>query len=142
MVESGGREHIDGPYGRLLQRLALALEEARTASQLGVEEPLELDVRGISAAEVELIRAYQEGDLQWLRGWQAAAAELAFMQRQRERPSRPRLAERVGRLRLARTHQPQFSCALCGEVLAVPFSLAGAVCRQCGSRLFRGEKSR
>lgn len=139
MVEGGNIGHTDGPYGRLLQRLALALEEARTNAQLHDEEPLELDLRGVSGAELELIRAYREGDLQWLRGWQAAAQELAFIQRQRERPPR---SERMGAFRANRNRLPLLSCALCGEALAAPFNLAGPVCRHCGSRLFRGGKSR
>lgn len=132
MIESGNREQTDGLYGRLLQRLALALEEAGTDAQLPDEEPLELELRGVSAAELELIRAYRDGDLQWLRGWQAAARELAFLERQ------PLRTGRMDRLRPSRPRLPLLSCALCGEALTAPFSLAGPVCRRCGSRLFRG----
>jgi hypothetical protein len=137
MVDGGKTEQADGLYGRLLQRLALALEEARSNAQLHDREPLELDLHGVSEAELELIRAYQEGDLQWLRGWQAAAKELAFIQRQDQRPSR---AERMGRVDAGRL--PLLHCALCGEALVGPFSLAGPICRGCGSRLFRSGKSR
>lgn len=139
MVDGGKLEQADGLYGRLLQRLALALEEARTNAQLYDEEPLELDLHGVSEAELELIRAYREGDLQWLLGWQAAAQELAFLQRQDERPARP---ERMGRHRVGRGRLPRLNCALCGEALTACTSLAEPACRRCGSRLFRACKSR
>src|SRR5262245_51919401 len=47
-----------GLYERLLQRLALALDEAETAERLRDEHPSELELRGLSGAEMELIRAY------------------------------------------------------------------------------------
>ena len=75
-------ERGDGLYGRLLQRLALALEEADTASRLHAEPLRELELDGLSPAELELIRAYLNRDLHWLRGWHAAAEELALIQRQ------------------------------------------------------------
>lgn len=134
MVEIGDREPAGGLYGRLLQRLALALEEARENPGSSEQDLLELDVQGISEAELELIRAYREGDLQWLRGWQAAAHELAFIRQRREGSQRTELPE-GGSL-------PLLSCALCGEVLTVPCSEPAPVCRGCGSRLFRSGKSR
>ncbi|MGC5701827.1 hypothetical protein J4P02_16630 [Pseudomonas sp. NFXW11] len=45
-------------YERLLNRLALALDVARTADRLRNERPAELELRGLSHAEFELIRAY------------------------------------------------------------------------------------
>lgn len=63
---------------RLLQRLALALDEADTAERLRDEHPTELELRGLSEAEMGLIRAYLDQDLHWLRGWHAAAEELAL----------------------------------------------------------------
>src|SRR5690606_2809973 len=84
MVEIGNRNPAGGLYGRLLQRLALALEDARSNPGSSGQESLELDVQGVSDAELELIRAYREGDLQWLRGWQAAAHELAFIRQRGE----------------------------------------------------------
>ena len=64
-----------GLYERLLQRLALALDEADTAERLRDEHPTELELRGLSEAEMGLIRAYLDQDLHWLRGWHAAAEE-------------------------------------------------------------------
>lgn len=130
MVERSNSEHSTGLYGRLLERLSLALDEARTAEQMGKQEPLELELRGVSAAELELIRAYRENDLQWLRGWQAAAEEFAFLNRQ------PAPGPGQEPTRMTRTHAALFSCALCGEALGESLSRAEPVCRRCGSRLF------
>ncbi len=41
-----------GLYERLLQRLALALDEADTAERLRDEHPTELELRGLSEAEM------------------------------------------------------------------------------------------
>ena len=62
-----------GLYGRLLQRLALALEEVDSASRLGQAVPHELELSGLSAAELQLIHAYLDRDLNWLQGWHAVA---------------------------------------------------------------------
>ena len=78
-----------GLYERLLQRLALALDEADTAERLRDEHPTELELRGLSEAEMGLIRAYLDQDLHWLRGWHAAAEELALLERQPGRTPRP-----------------------------------------------------
>ncbi|HEY0288412.1 MAG TPA: hypothetical protein VGC62_15615 [Pseudomonas sp.] len=45
-------------YERLIDRLGLALEIARTAVRLGNEHPAELELRGLSYAEFQLIEAY------------------------------------------------------------------------------------
>ncbi|UCZ83229.1 hypothetical protein LGQ10_23115 [Pseudomonas sp. L5B5] len=45
-------------YERLLNRLALALDAARTADRLRDERAVELELRGLSPAEFELIRVY------------------------------------------------------------------------------------
>ena len=45
-------------YERLIDRLSLALEVARTAVRLRDEVPVELELRGLSRAEFELIHAY------------------------------------------------------------------------------------
>ncbi len=74
-AEAGG-----GRYARLLPRLALALEEADSASRLHDLPPSELELRGLTPAELELIRAYLDRDLNWLRGWHAAAEELALIE--------------------------------------------------------------
>lgn len=45
-------------YERLIDRLGLALDVARTAVRLRDEKPAELELRGLSRAEFELIDAY------------------------------------------------------------------------------------
>ncbi|WP_052393477.1 hypothetical protein [Pseudomonas rhizosphaerae] len=54
--------HIKGMqpdvYERLIDRLGLALDVARTAVRLRDEKPAELELRGLSRAEYELIDAY------------------------------------------------------------------------------------
>lgn len=45
-------------YERLLDRLGLALDVARTAARLRDEMPAELELRGLSRAEFDVIRAY------------------------------------------------------------------------------------
>lgn len=133
MVEISNGDPAGGLYGRLLQRLALALDDARNSSRGDDQQLLELDVQGISEAELGLILAYRDGDLQWLRGWQAAAQELAFLHQRRDQSSSRARSE--GAL-------PLLSCALCGEALAVPCREPEPRCRRCGSRLFRSGQSR
>ena len=45
-------------YDRLIDRLGLALDMAKTAVRLRDEYPLELELRGLSRAEFQLIEAY------------------------------------------------------------------------------------
>jgi hypothetical protein len=45
-------------YERLINRLGLALDVARTAVRLRNEAPAELELRGLSPAEFEFIEAY------------------------------------------------------------------------------------
>ncbi|MDD0973244.1 hypothetical protein [Pseudomonas fontis] len=45
-------------YERLIDRLGLALDVARTAVRLRDEMPAELELRGLSHAEFEVIKAY------------------------------------------------------------------------------------
>ena len=47
-------------YERLIDRLGLALEVARTSVRLRDEMPAELELRGLSHAEFEVIKAYLE----------------------------------------------------------------------------------
>ncbi|SDU11182.1 hypothetical protein [Pseudomonas orientalis] len=47
-------------YEGLIDRLGRALDAARTAGRLRDERPLELELRGLSQAELELIRRYLE----------------------------------------------------------------------------------
>lgn len=45
-------------YDRLIDRLGLALDAAKTAVRLRNESPAELELRGLSHAEFQLIEAY------------------------------------------------------------------------------------
>ncbi|MBF8732285.1 MULTISPECIES: hypothetical protein [Pseudomonas] len=47
-------------YERLIDRLGLALEVAKTSVRLRDEMPAELELRGLSHAEFEVIKAYLE----------------------------------------------------------------------------------
>ncbi|MEE1920896.1 hypothetical protein V0R50_03130 [Pseudomonas sp. 148P] len=47
-------------YQRLIDRLGLALDVARTSARLRDEMPAELELRGLSRAELEVIRAWLE----------------------------------------------------------------------------------
>ncbi|WP_068830390.1 hypothetical protein [Pseudomonas sp. BMS12] len=148
-TEAGG-----GLYERLLQRLALALEEADTATRLHQAAPLELELRGLTPAELELIRAYLDRDLNWLRGWHAAAEELASIELLPVRqgraaskasgkaPSRPQ--GKVAPVRgkpLIRKRQ-QLCCALCGAVAQIQRGEGVLPCTACGSKLFRAGQPR
>ena len=121
-VERGG-----DLYERLLQRLALALEEADTASRLHAE-PLR---------ELELIRAYLNRDLHWLRGWHAAAEELALIQRQPLRSAKTVDSKPMGRIKSVMTRRQALCCALCGAPVSWHRGQDVRACQACGSRLFR-----
>ena len=58
MVES--RQKVTKPelYERLIDRLGMALDAAKTAGRLRDECPLELELRGLSPAEFALVKAY------------------------------------------------------------------------------------
>jgi|SRR5437868_1742275 hypothetical protein len=58
MVESQVKAMKPEMYERLIDRLGLALDVARTAVRLRDEVPAELELRGLSRAEMELINAY------------------------------------------------------------------------------------
>ncbi len=58
MVESQRKVIKPEFYERLIDRLGLALDAAKTAGRLRDERPAELELRGLSAAEFELIQAY------------------------------------------------------------------------------------
>lgn len=131
-VERGG-----GLYERLLQRLALAIEEAESASRLHAEPLHELQLDGLSPAEIELIRAYLKRDLHWLRGWHAAAEELALIQRQPLRAGRP--AHKVKPLLKRRQ---VLCCALCGTPVSWHRGQDAQACQACGSKLFRSGNPR
>lgn len=130
-----------GLYSRLLQRLALALEEADSASRLGQTVPHELELRGLSAAELQLIHAYLDRDLNWLRGWHTAAQELVLLQQQVPRVAKSaRLgsrAEPVGRTGRTSVDSSSLCCALCAAPVTWLPSLGAQACGACGSQLFR-----
>lgn len=58
MVEPPVKATQPDVYERLIDRLGLALDVARTAVRLRDEKPAELELRGLSRAEYELIDAY------------------------------------------------------------------------------------
>ncbi|MGE8175596.1 hypothetical protein [Pseudomonas fluorescens] len=58
MVESQRKVTKPELYEKLIERLGLALDAARTAGRLRDERPVELELRGLSRAEFELIKAY------------------------------------------------------------------------------------
>ena len=129
MAESRRGEVGGGLYERLLQRLALALQEADTATRLHQAPPDELELSGLTPAELELIRAYLDRDLNWLRGWHAAAEELA-------------LIEQLPRGKPMIKKRQQLCCALCGAVARVQRGEGVLPCSACGSKLFRAGQPR
>ncbi|MCX7077835.1 MAG: hypothetical protein NTV76_00470 [Pseudomonas sp.] len=58
MVESQRKVTKPELYERLIDRLGMALDAAKTAGRLRDERPVELELRGLSRAEFELIKAY------------------------------------------------------------------------------------
>lgn len=138
-VQQGERS---GLYERLLQRLALALEEADTASRLHAEPRRELELDGLSPAEVELIHAYLNRDLHWLRGWHAAAEELALIQRQPLRGVKPAASRRVGKVKPMMKRRQALCCALCGTSVSWHRGQDAQACQACGSKLFRSGNPR
>ncbi|MDH0143935.1 hypothetical protein [Aquipseudomonas alcaligenes] len=148
MAESRRAEVGGGLYERLLQRLALALQEADTATRLHQAPPDELELSGLTPAELELIRAYLDRDLNWLRGWHAAAEELALIE-QLPAASKPvsKLSARAASKPLPRgkpmiKKRQQLCCALCGTVARVQRGEGVLPCSACGSKLFRAGQPR
>ena len=126
-------------YGRVLQRLTSALEEAERSKDV----PSDLEVRGLTAAEFELIRAYLQQDSQWLSGWHAAAEEQAQLARNANRPAlRGLLRQAQGKRgrHLPLTLQQSLSCALCGAAVHWPKGPGPAACGVCGSQLLRARQ--
>lgn len=58
MVDSQQKATKPELYERLIDRLGMALEAAKTAGRLCDERPLELELRGLSLAEFALVKAY------------------------------------------------------------------------------------
>ncbi|WP_044872289.1 hypothetical protein [Pseudomonas sp. LFM046] len=145
MAELRRTESGNGLYERLLHRLALALDEADTAVRLRDEEPLELELKGLTPAEMELIRAYLDKDMRWLRGWHAAAEELAAI---KELPRSPLRSERTSAQPLPLKPKPPFKrrqqlcCAMCGTPAIWQRGQGVQACMSCGSQLFRTSNPR
>ena len=60
MVESQRKVATPELYEKLIDRLGMALDAARTAGRLRDGRPAELGLRGVSPAAVELVKAYRE----------------------------------------------------------------------------------
>lgn len=137
MGEFQRAEATNGPYSRLLQQLATALNDAQSMAGISSEIPQELELRGLTPTELELIHAYLGRDLNWLRGWHAAAEEISVIERPLARSARLSAASRpASRLKPQGTRRGQLCCALCGR--AVLQSISGVEdCQACGSKLFR-----
>lgn len=136
-----------GLYERLLQRLALALDEADSLSGLSAEPPLELELRDLTSAEMELIRAYLNRDLNWLRGWHAAAQEMAQIgqlpaPRKLGRGTSPAFAQLPGKVKPLLKRRTQLCCALCGTLAGWQSGHGVKACKICGSQLFRASNPR
>ncbi len=136
-----------GLYERLLQRLAMALDEADSLSALTAQPPVELELRGLTAAEMELIRAYLNRDLDWLRGWHAAAQEMAQIEqlpssRKVGRCGHKATAALPGKVKPLLKRRLQLCCALCGTVAGWQAGSGVQACKACGSQLFRANNHR
>ncbi|GFM57840.1 hypothetical protein PSCICF_40180 [Pseudomonas cichorii] len=66
-------------YERLIHRLGLALETADTAVRLRNESPVELELAGLSRAELEFIEAYLEKDAMGVSGAVKGKSEGSFI---------------------------------------------------------------
>lgn len=141
MGEARTNERGGDLYERLLQRLALALDEAETASALRTGTAGELELQGLSGAEMELVQAYLNRDMSWLRGWHAAAEELALLQQQSRRSSKLVQAHAYGKPRQMIRRYPLY-CALCGTSANLQSYRGVMACQACGSKLFRCGKAR
>ncbi|WP_417780685.1 hypothetical protein [Stutzerimonas xanthomarina] len=130
-------------YGRVLQRLTLALEEAerRTGDETGAAA--ELEVGGLTPAEFDLIRAYLQQDSQWLSGWHAAAEEQAQLDRQAPRPVLRSVLRHHSGKRCKQSSpalQQSMVCALCGTSVHWPDGAGAVACSACGSQLLRARQ--
>ncbi len=143
MVELLRAGDSGGLYERLLQRLALALDEAEGLSQFSGEAGLELELRGLTSAELELIHAYLNRDLDWLRGWHAAAREMAQLRQLPAQRSRlGRTGVRPSKAKPLLKRRMQLCCALCGALAGWRNGVGVQACTVCGSQLFRASNSR
>ncbi len=138
MTDLSRTEEHGGLYGRLLQRLALALEEADAAGLRGTPASDELELSGLSPAELQLVRAYLEQDLSWLKGWHAAAEQLALLEQQTVSASSARgSAKPAGNAPVRLKPRQQLCCAVCGTPVTGLHAEDIQACHCCGSQLFR-----
>lgn len=141
MIEQRQVECESGLYGRLLQRLSQVLEQGdKPSAAMESPETELLELQGLSDAELELIRAYLLQDLQWLRGWHAAAEEMELIQRSTPVAGSARWPLRRSLKRRFVRH-PQLRCALCGVVSSWAANRSLVRCACCGSQLFRSTGS-
>jgi hypothetical protein len=132
----------------LLQRLSVALDEADNLARVSTKAPDELELRDLTAAELELIRAYMDHDLNWLRGWHAAAEELAVIERWPVRAAKNNRAmlraagKPLGKIKPLVKRRVQLCCALCGVVVSWRPGQGVQACSSCGSQLFRASDQR
>ena len=146
MGELRRTETGSGLYERLLQRLALALDEADSLSRVSADPPRDLELHGLTSAELELIRAYLDRDLNWLRGWHAAAQEMAQIEQMQVRRKVARPMQKVVSAfpspKPLLRRQPRLCCALCGTLASGQLGHCVQACRTCGSQLFRASNPR
>lgn len=129
-------------YERVLQRLSLALKEAERRASAGGEESAELEVGGLTSAELALIRAYLQQDTRWLSGWHAAAEEQAQIVRLTTRSALRDLRQRPGKScrQVTPALRQVLTCAICGSSVDWPETAGPAACSACGSQLLRARK--
>ncbi|MBB3102528.1 hypothetical protein [Azomonas macrocytogenes] len=123
-----------GLYGHVLQQLSLALTQSERDGHANEEG--ELDVNGLSAAEIGLLQAYLRGDAQWLSGWHAAARQHALISR-RLQDADAMLPPAPHRQQEPLLEQHILECALCGSPVDWPKESGEAICPTCGSQLLR-----
>ncbi len=143
MVELRRTEGQSGLYGRLLERLALALDEADNVTRQTAKTTHELELSGLSPAELQLVRAYLNQDMSWLQGWHAAAQELALLEQQSAKQAKPArssirpLHKGAPRVNPLLKRRQQLCCALCGANAIWLRGQGVQACSACGSQLFR-----
>lgn len=147
MVDSRRDGPSGGLYERLLQRLAIAMDEADGLSVLSDQPLLEMELRGLTAAEMELIRAYLNHDLDWLRGWHAAAQEMAQIEqlpsaRKAMRGTSRHVSPMPGKVKPLLKRRLQLACAMCGAPAGWHSGRGVKACHVCGSQLFRASNPR
>jgi hypothetical protein len=147
MAESRRGVPPGGLYERLLQRLAIALDEADGLSVLSAQPLEELELRGLTAAEMELIRAYLNRDLNWLRGWHAAAQEMTQIEQLPSSRKAARINQKVppplpSKVKPLLKRRLQLCCAMCGAPAGLQSGRGVKACHACGSQLFRASNPR